>query len=188
METNTKTQSIIIWNVDPSHSHITFKVRHMMISYVNGEIKEYDLKVETTGEDFSSAKISFSANPDSITTGSEQRDGHLLSDDFFNTEKFPAMTFKGNSLMHVGDDHWTLQGDITIRDVTQPISLQANYMGKMDDPWGNTRVGFEVNGKINRKEFGLKWDVVTEAGGIVVSDEVRIHCNLEFIREKTANS
>jgi polyisoprenoid-binding protein YceI len=156
----------------------------MMLTTVTGDFKDFTIDVETEGTDFSTAKISASANIKSATTGSQQRDEHLLSDDFFNAEKYPTLTFKGTSLTHVGDDHWILYGDITIRDVTQPISLQVLYMGMIDDPWGNQKVGFEVNGKLKRKDFGLKWDVVTEAGGVVASDEVRIHCNVQFIKEK----
>lgn len=172
------------WTLDQAHSQLQFKVRHMMLTTVTGDFKEFEVNVETEGDDFSTAKISASANIASVSSGSEQRDTHLKSDDFFNAEKYPKLTFDGKSLMHVGDDHWILQGDITIRDVTQPISFKVTYMGMIDDPWGNKKAGFEVNGKLSRKEFGLKWDVVTETGGVVASDEVRIHCNVQFIKEK----
>ena len=180
----TATKSIVQWKCDTAHSQIQFKVKHMMLTTITGEFKEFDVEVETEGEDFSTAKIRATANIASITTGSEQRDTHLKSDDFFNAEKYNQLTFTGTSLMHVGDDHWILKGDITIRDVSQQISLDVLYMGMMDDPWGNQKVGIEVNGKLKRKDFGLKWDAVTEAGGIVVADEVRIHCNMQFIKQK----
>lgn len=184
MESNVTSKPTLTWTLDTAHSQMQFKVRHMMLTTVTGEFREFEINVETEGTDFSTAKINASANVGSATTGSEQRDAHLKSDDFFNAEQFPRLTFTGNSLMHVGDDHWILKGDLTIRDITKPISLECLYMGMMDDPWGNTKVGFEVNGKVSRKEFGLKWDVVTEAGGVVAGDEVRIHCNVQFIKQK----
>ena len=175
---------IVKWVLDPAHSQIQFKVKHMMLTTVTGEFKEFTIDVETEADDFSTAKIHAELTVPSVYTGTEQRDNHLKSDDFFNAEKHPKITFVGKSLTHVGDDHWILQGDITIRDITQTISLEVLYMGMMDDPWGNRKVGFEANGKLKRKDFGLKWDVVTEAGGVVAGDEVRIHCNVQFTRQK----
>lgn len=174
------------WTLDAAHSQLQFKVRHMMLTSVTGEFKKFDIQVETEGDDFGSAKINVTADIDSISSGSEQRDVHLKSDDFFNAEKFPQMTFKGQSLMHVGDDHWILHGDLTIRDITKQVSFDVLYMGMIDDPWGNKKAGFEVNGKVQRKEFGLLWNVVTEAGGVVASDDVRIHGNVQFIKSKDA--
>ncbi len=130
---------------DTSHSQIQFKVKHMMLTTITGEFKEFDVDVETEGDDFSTATIRATANIASINTGGEQRDTHLKSDDFFNAEQFNQLTFTSSSLTHVGDDHWILKGDITIRDVTQQISLDVLYMGMMDDPYGNTKVGFENN-------------------------------------------
>ncbi|MEP7128916.1 MAG: YceI family protein [Chitinophagales bacterium] len=172
------------WTLDTAHSQMQFKVRHMMLTTVTGEFKEFEVNAETEGIDFSTAKVSASANIASVTSGSEQRDTHLKSDDFFNAEKFPKLSFEGKSLVHAGDDHWILQGDLTIRDITKPVSFDVLYMGMIDDPWGNKKVGFEVNGKVKRKEFGLMWDVVTEAGGVVVSEDVRIHCNMQFTKPK----
>lgn len=174
------------WTLDASHSQMQFKVRHMMLTTVTGDFKEFEIDAETEGDDFSTAKISASATIASVASGSKDRDDHLKSDDFFNAEKFPKLSFVSKSLMHVGDDHWILQGDLTIRDITKPVSLEVLYMGMIDDPWGNKKVGFEVNGKVSRKEFGLKWNVVTEAGGVVAADEVRIHCNVQFIKPKEA--
>ncbi len=171
------------WTLDKAHSQLQFKVRHMMLTTVTGDFKEFDIDVETEGDDFSTAKISASVNIASVASGSEQRDTHLKSDDFFNAEKFPTLSFAGTSLTHAGDDHWILQGDLTIRDIKKPVSLQVLYMGMIDDPWGNKKAGFEVNGKVSRKEYGLLWNVVTEAGGVVAGDDVRIHCNVQFIRQ-----
>jgi polyisoprenoid-binding protein YceI len=171
------------WTLDKAHSQLQFKVRHMMLTTVTGDFKEFDIEVETAGDDFSTAKINVTANIESVASGSEQRDTHLKSDDFFNAEKFPVLSFTGTSLTHAGDDHWILQGDLTIRDITKPVSFQVLYMGMIDDPWGNKKAGFEVNGKVSRKEYGLLWNVVTEAGGVVASDDVRIHCNVQFIKQ-----
>lgn len=176
--------STVKWTLDTAHSQMQFKVRHMMLTTVTGEFKEFEVNAETEGIDFSTAKISASANIASVTSGSEQRDTHLKSDDFFNAEKFPKLSFESTSLVHAGDDHWILQGDLTIRDITKPVSFDVLYMGMIDDPWGNKKVGFEVNGKVKRKEYGLMWDVVTEAGGVVVSEDVRIHCNMQFTKPK----
>ncbi|MEO6167111.1 MAG: YceI family protein [Chitinophagales bacterium] len=173
------------WTLDAAHSQFQFKVKHMMLTTITGDFKEFEVNAETEGVDFSTAKISASAAIASVSSGSEQRDTHLKADDFFNAEKYPRLSFTGKSLTHAGDDHWILQGDITIRDVTKPVSFEVLYMGMIDDPWGNKKVGFEVNGKLKRKEFGLMWDVVTEAGGVVASDDVRIHCNVQFIKEKS---
>lgn len=174
--------SKIKWALDIAHSQLQFKVRHMMLTTVTGDFREFSADVETDGEDFSTAKISVSAAIASVSTGSEQRDTHLKSDDFFNAEKYPNLAFTGTSLTHAGDDHWILKGDLTIRDITRPVSFDVLYMGMIDDPWGNKKAGFEVNGKVSRKEFGLKWNVVTETGGVVAGDEVRIHCNVQFIK------
>ena len=171
------------WTLDKAHSQLQFKVRHMMLTTVTGDFKEFDIEVETAGDDFSTAKINVTANIESVASGSEQRDTHLKSDDFFNAEKFPTLSFTDTSLTHAGDDHWILQGDLTIRDITKPVSFQVLYMGMIDDPWGNKKAGFEVNGKVSRKEYGLLWNVVTEAGGVVASDDVRIHCNVQFIKQ-----
>ncbi len=169
------------WTVDPMHTNIEFKVKHLMISTVTGQFTQYAINVETENEDFTHARISFEADVASISTGIADRDAHLRSDDFFNTEQFPKLTFKGDSLVPAGDNTYTLTGDLTIRDITRSISLNVEFNGTMVDPYGNHKAGFEINGKLNRKEFGLKWDAITEAGGVVVSDEVRLHLNVQLV-------
>jgi polyisoprenoid-binding protein YceI len=167
-----------IYIVDSLHSNIQFKVKHLMISTVTGDFKEYSGQVET--ETFSTdTKVDFEIKVDSISTGNEQRDGHLKSDDFFNAEKYPTITFKSTSVVKVGNDvHVT--GDLTIRDVTKQVTFNGSYEGTMVDFYGNTKVGFELESKISRKEFGLMWDAVTEAGGVVVSDEVKMIVQLQL--------
>lgn len=171
------------WTLDPSHSEVQFKIRHLMITNVTGQFKSFNAELETEDEDFTTAKASFSADIDSITTGNEQRDGHLKSADFFDAGKYPTLKFIATKHDRIDEDTYTLYGDLTIRDVTKPVKLDIEYGGIIKDPWGNTRAGFTVSGKINRKEFGLQWHAVTESGGVVVGDDVRIHASVEFIKQ-----
>lgn len=171
------------YKIDVDHSDIMFKVKHLMISTMTGNFKKFDATLEMNAEDFSDAKISFEAQIDSIETKNAQRDAHLKSDDFFNAEKFPLLTFSSGKLEKVAGNEYTLTGDLTIRDVTKPVSLQVEYNGNTKDPWGMERIGFEISGKIDRKEFGLMWSALTEAGGLVVSDEVKLIMNIEMIKQ-----
>lgn len=171
------------WVLDPSHSEISFKVKHLVVTTLTGKFEKFEGSVESANDDFSNANISFSADVHSISTGNADRDGHLKSDDFFNAEAYPKLSFKANSFTKTGDNEYKLTGDITIRDVTKPIELIAEYGGTAVDPWGNTKAGFEVNGKLKRKDFGLKWDALTEAGGAVVSDEVKLHMNVQLVKQ-----
>src|SRR5260221_12467025 len=172
------------WTLDPTHSEIQFKIRHLMITNVSGEFKNFSADVETEGEDFMTAKVSFTADVDSVTTGNEQRDGHLKSDDFFNAAKYPQIKFVATKYENVDDDgSYELYGDLTIRDITKNVKFDVEFGGIIKDPWGNTRAGFSINGKINRKDFELNWNAATESGGVVVGDDVKIHCNVEFIKQ-----
>jgi polyisoprenoid-binding protein YceI len=171
------------YKIDAAHSEITFKVKHLMITNVTGNFKQFDATLEAANEDFSDASISFEADINSINTNNEQRDAHLKSDDFFAAESFPKLSFVSTGFKKVGDGEFTLIGDLTIRDVTKSIELAVEYGGTMVDPWGQTKAGFEIGGKINRKEFGLQWTATTEAGGIVVSDEVKLHLSVQMIKQ-----
>lgn len=171
------------WTIDPMHSEVQFKVKHLVISTVTGSFGQYDASFSAEQADFSDAEISFSADVDSISTNNEQRDAHLKSDDFFNAEQYPKMTFTSKVLKKTGEGAYKLIGDLTIRDVTKTVELDVEYGGTMVDPYGQTKVGFEVTGSINRKEFGLKWGAVTEAGGAVVSDQVKIIANVQFTEQ-----
>ncbi len=170
------------WAIDPMHSEIEFKAKHLMITTVTGRFKEFSATVESGNDDFSDAQISFSAAVASISTGNEHRDGHLKGDDFFAADKFPTLTFKSSSFKKDGDD-FKLIGDLTIRDITKQVTFDVEYSGIQNDPYGNTKAGFELTGKIKRKEFGLMWDTVTEAGGIVVSDDIKIACNIQLVKQ-----
>lgn len=171
------------WVIDPSHSEIQFKAKHLMITTVTGYFKKFNLEVETENDDFTTAKrIEFTADISSITTNEEQRDTHLRSADFFDMEKHPQLVFKGNKYEGSGDEY-KLHGDLTIREVTKPITLKVEFGGIVVDPYGQTKAGFTVTGKVSRKEFGLTWNAVTEAGSIVVGDEIKINCEVQLIKQ-----
>lgn len=172
MEKNTN------WSIDNTHSEIAFKVKHMMISTVTGHFEEFDATAKTNGDDFKDATLEFSAKTASINTKNKDRDTHLKSDDFFNSEKFPEMKFISKSF-----DGNKLIGDLTIRDVTKEITLDADFNGIAVDPYGQTKAGFEMSGEINRKDFNLTWSAVTEAGSIVVSDKVRLVIDVQFTKQ-----
>jgi polyisoprenoid-binding protein YceI len=171
------------WTVDPAHSDVQFKVKHLMINTVTGEFGSYRVNVESAADDFSDAKVDFNADIASINTKNDMRDQHLKSDDFFSAEKFPTMSFVGQGITTNGDKR-TITGDLTVRDVTRQVTLDVEYGGQMVDFYGNTKAGFELTGTINRQEFGLTWGAVTEAGGIVVSDAVKLSLNIQL--QKTA--
>lgn len=171
------------WTVDTMHSDVQFKVKHLMINTVTGEFTSYRAAVTAGAEDFSDASISFEIDVDSINTKNEMRDGHLKSDDFFSAETYPTMSFVSNVMTAKGDGRYDLTGDLTIRDVTKAVTLDVEYGGTMVDFYGNTKAGFEITGSINRKDFGLAWDAVTEAGGIVVSENVKLVINLQLQKQ-----
>jgi polyisoprenoid-binding protein YceI len=171
------------WVLDPAHTEVTFKIRHLMIANVTGSFKNFNSEAETNGDDFSNAKVVFTAETASVTTENEQRDTHLKSDDFFNAEKYPEIRFESTGLKKKKDDEYELEGKLTIRDVTKVIKLNVEAGGVVVDGYGQTKAGFSVTGKINRKEFGLNWSAVTEAGGIVVSDEVKIIVEAQYIKQ-----
>lgn len=170
------------WNLDASHSEVQFKVRHMMITNVTGHFGTFNATVETEGDDFTTAKINFTADVDSISTKNEQRDGHLKSEDFFDAANHPQIKFEGTKLEKAGGADYKLHGNLTIRSTTKPVVLNVEYGGTVQDPWGMTRAGFTVEGKINRKEYGLHWSAVTEAGGLVVSDDVKLIATVQFTK------
>jgi len=173
----------ITWKIDPAHSEIQFKVKHLMITTVTGYFKTFDLEVETETDDFNTAKnIKFIADIDSIDTNNAQRDTHLKSNDFFNAEQHPQLKFAGKKYESRGDEA-ILHGDLTIRDITKPITLKVEFGGTVVDPWGQEKAGFTVEGKINRKDFNLTWDAVTEAGHVVVSNEIKIHAEVQLIKQ-----
>lgn len=171
------------WIIDPSHSEVSFKVKHLMITTVTGYFRTFNLEVETEEDDFNSAKkIEFTAEIDSIDTNDAQRDAHLKSADFFNGEENKHLKFSGTKYEGIGQDA-KLTGQLTIGNVTKTITLDVEYGGIIVDGYGQTKAGFTVTGKISRKEFGLTWSAVTEAGNIVVSDDVRINAEIQLIKQ-----
>tara|TARA_B100000809_G_scaffold264863_1_gene321922 strand:- start:4446 stop:4964 length:519 start_codon:yes stop_codon:yes gene_type:complete len=166
------------WTIDNSHSEIAFKVKHMMISTVTGYFEDFQGTAKTDGEIFNNASIGFMAKTGSIHTKNKDRDAHLKSDDFFNSEQFPEMKFVSKSFN--GEQ---LVGDLTIRDITKQITLNAELNGIAVDPYGQTKAGFEIKGEINRKDYNLTWSAVTEAGSIVVSDKVKLAIDIQFIKQ-----
>lgn len=171
-ETKTK------WNIDPTHSEIKFKVKHMMISTVSGQFTDFAGSVESESDKFTDAHFTFSAKINSVDTKNADRDTHLKSDEFFAADKFPEMTFKSKSF-----DGDKITGDLTIRDVTKEVTLDTDFNGVAVDPYGQTKAGFEMTGSISRKEFGLTWNAVTEAGSVVVADKIKLDANLQFIKQ-----
>ncbi len=172
------------WTVDASHTSIKFSVSHLMVSEVEGQFKKFDGTIEAPTADFNNSKINFTVDVNSINTDNEARDKHLKSDDFFNAEKYPQMTFKDLSFKKGKGNNYTLEGNLTIRDVTKKVKFDVVYGGTVQDPWGNTKAGFKASTKISRKEFGLKWNNMMGAGGAVVGDEVTILLKLEFGKAK----
>ena len=171
------------WVLDPTHSEVEFKIKHMMISTVTGNFKKFDASVETEGEDFTTAKVKFTVDVDSIDTKNEQRDGHLKSVDFFDAANFPEFTFVATKYENVDNDgSYEVYGDLTIRGITRNEKFDAEFGGVIKDPWGNTRAGITITGKINRKDFGLTWSGATETGSLIVSEDVKIHVALEFVK------
>ena len=171
------------WLADPAHSEVHFKVRHLVISTVTGSFKKFDCEVESDKEDFTDATIRFSADTDSVDTTQEQRDTHLKSADFFDTANFPKLTFTSTQFIKKSGSDYLLKGDLTIRGTTRSIDLNVEYGGTAVDPYGQKKAGFEVTGKINRNDFGLKWSALTEAGGVVVGDEVKLIINIQVIQQ-----
>lgn len=167
------------WILDPMHSEVQFKVKHLVISTVTGTFKEVEGSLNTNTEDFSAADVEFSIDVNSIDTNQTDRDNHLKSADFFNAEEFPAIKFKSTSFTKAGDDY-NLEGNLTIKDITKSVSLAVEFGGIATDFYGNIKAGFEVTGKINRKEFGLVWDGITEAGSIVVGEDIKLAINVQF--------
>jgi hypothetical protein len=170
-----------IYKIDPLHSDIEFKVKHLMISTVNGRFNKFDATMESENEDFTDAKISFEADVDSITTNISDRDSHLKSDDFFACDKFPKMYFKSSSIDKSGNDY-TIKGLFKLKGVEKEIELKASYNGSDVDLYGQTKYGFEMSGVIKRSEFGLSFNAVGGNGGVLVSDDVKLMISIQMMK------
>lgn len=171
------------WKLDKSHSNVRFTVTHMTVSEVEGTFKIWDGTVENTKPDFSDAKISFTIDVNSINTENENRDKHLKSDDFFNAEKFPAIKFESTSMQPLGNNKYKLNGNLTMRDITKPVSFDVTYGGSITGQRG-TKAGFKAVATVDRLAYGLKWDRATEAGGLVVGKDVELSIKVEMDQVK----
>lgn len=180
METTTRTK----WTIDPTHSEILFKVKHLMITNVKGEFRSFSGTILSEGTDFNNAELKVAIDAASIFTNNADRDAHLQSADFFDAGEYPQLLFEGTSLEKLDDENYRLNGRLTIKDVTREIPLNVEFGGFMKDPYGNEKAGFSVTGKINRRDWGLNWNATLEAGGVMVSDEVRISAEVQFVREQ----
>lgn len=169
------------WVLDPVHSELTFKVRHMMITNVKGEFKSFSVDVD--GEDITKAQVGVNIDTASINTNNEQRDGHLKSADFFDAENFKNITFTATSTRAKGNDEFELTGDLTIKGITKEVKLNVEFGGINKDPWGNEKAGFSFDGNINRNDWGLNWNAALETGGVLVSDEVKINGEVQFVKQ-----
>jgi len=171
------------WKIDAAHSKVRFTTKYLVISDVDGEFKKFDGKVTSSAADWSDLQASVSVDVNSISTDNEMRDGHLKSDDFFNAEKYPTMTFKSTGIKSLGNKKYTLTGLLTIRDVTKPVTIPLVYGGTVTDPWGNIKAGFKASGSINRQEYGLKWSNKAATGEAVVGDDVDFTIDLILIKD-----
>ena len=171
------------WVIDPTHSEIGFKVKHMMFTNISGKFTKFDASIETDDTDFENAKVEFTGAVDSISTGNADRDTHLISADFFDAAQFPEIKFKVTSFTKIKDDQYDLTGDLTMHGVTKSVKIPTQYSGLMKDPWGNAKIAFSLDGKINRKDWGLNWNSALEAGGVLVSDEVHLTIEMQFIKQ-----
>ena len=169
------------WNLDPTHSELQFKVKHLMITNVTGSFTDFSVEAESDDDKFSNPKVSFTAKVASINTANEQRDGHLKSADFFDAEKYPEIRFVSTGVANNDGESFDLTGDLTIKDVTKPVTLKVEFGGVAKDPWGNVKAGFTINGKINRTDFGLTWNAPIETGGVLVSEDVRIAAEIQMV-------
>jgi len=171
------------YKIDPTHSEVTFKVKHLMITNVTGNFTQFEATMDSSKEDFTDAKISFSADVNSVTTHNEQRDGHLKTGDFFAVDQYPKLGFTSTAFEKKSGNEYKLRGDLTLRGVTKPVELDVEYNGTTNDPYGQTKSGFEINGKIDRKDFGMTFSAATEAGGLVVGDEVKLHIQAQMVKQ-----
>ncbi|OKL39701.1 YceI family protein [Pontibacter flavimaris] len=171
------------WSLDPTHSELGFKIKHLMISNVTGRFTQFEGEAETEGDDFTKAKVVANINPASIDTSNQQRDEHLRNADFFATDLHPNMTFVSTKVEKAGDDTFNLYGDLTIKDTTKPVKLSVEQNGVATDPWGNVKAGFSFSGKINRKDWGINYNAALETGGVMLGEELKIQGEVQLVKQ-----
>ena len=170
------------WALDPTHSEIQFKVKHLMISKVTGQFQKFSATVETEGDDLATASVDFSADVSSVSTNNEQRDAHLRAGDFFDTENHPYLTFISSKMELINEENYKVYGTLTMKGVSKEEVFNVEFGGMVQDPWGNTRMGVEVSGKINRKDYGVSFSMVSETGGLLLGEDVTLHIQAEFVK------
>ena len=171
------------WVIDPTHSEIGFKIKHLMITNVSGKFEGFEAEVQTEGEDFATAQIEAKVNTASINTNNLQRDEHLRNSDFFEVEKYPEILFTSTQIEKIDNDNFVLHGNLTLKGITKPVKLNVEYSGVTKDPWGGQRAGFMITGKINRGDFGLNFNAALETGGLVLSEEVKINSEVQLVKQ-----
>lgn len=177
MENQTK------WVIDPTHSEITFKVKHLMITNIKGEFRTFSASIASSSTDFTSAKAEATIEVESIFTNNTDRDGHLKSADFFDATNHSTLSFESTSFVKTSNETYKLLGNLTIKGISKEINLDVEFAGINKDPWGNEKAGFTLEGKINRKDWGLNWNAALETGGVLVGEEVKISAELQFVKE-----
>ena len=172
------------WVLDPTHSEVNFKIKHLMITNVTGSITDFSVEAETESDDFAHVKVNFKGQLASLTTQNEQRDLHLKGEDFFDIANYPEISFESTQTgPKSADGNFVLIGNLTIKNTTELVQLNVEFGGIAKDPWGNTKAGFTVDTKINREDFGLTWNAALETGGVLVSNEVKINCELQLVKQ-----
>jgi polyisoprenoid-binding protein YceI len=171
------------WFIDPTHSTLSFKIKHLMITNVSGSFKNFNAEVETNGTDFSTAAIQLKAEISSIDTNNTQRDGHLRTSDFFEAEKYPEMIFESTKVEKVDEENYHVIGNLTMKGVTKPVNLNVEFGGVTKDPWGSERAGFVITGKINRTDWGINFNSVLETGNLMLAEEVKINSEIELVKQ-----
>lgn len=176
-------ENVTKWALDPTHSEIVFKVKHLMITNVKGEFRKFSAAITSAGNDFSKATVVANIDASSVFTNNDDRDGHLKGADFFDVENHKELAFEGNSFTKLDDENYQLKGNLTIKGVTKEVTFDVEFGGINKDPWGNEKAGFSLSGKINRKEWGLNWNAALETGGVLVSDDVKINAEVQFVKQ-----
>jgi len=170
------------WTIDPTHSEVGFKVKHMMFTNVKGLFNDYSADIDFN-DDLKDANLQFEAKINSIFTNNADRDNHLKSADFFDVDQYPTLNFKSTNIQGNGSEY-EITGDLTIKGITKPVTLNAEFSGLMTDPWGNTKVGLNLDGKINRKDFGLTYNAALETGGVLVGEDVKLNAEIQLVEQK----
>lgn len=174
------------WVLDPTHSELGFKIKHLMITNVSGAFRDFNVEVESHNQDLTTAKINATVQIGSIDTHNEQRDAHLRNSDFFEAEQYPQMLFNSTRVEKTDDENYLVYGNLTLKGITKPVKLNVEYSGVTKDPWGSERAGFIITGKINRSEWGINFNGVLETGGLMLAEEVKINSEIQLVKQVEA--